>query len=333
MTINVSFRLLSAFLTLVEHQNFTRAAERFHVSQSTFSGMIQRLEESVGARLFGRNTRNVVLTPEGELFAEAARHLVKDIQWTFSNLSDYVAKKKGRVAIAALPSIAADWLPPLVAEYRRLYPGVAIEIHDVLSDSCLDLLQQGLVDIALAAPCESLDEYATEPFFSDRFFLVCRRDHRLAALAEVKMDDLRGCDFIRLARASSVHQHLFGAIGELGAINAIADSGMTSSSFEVKYLSTVAGLIRHGLGVSLLPELTLSQFRDPDLAIVPLAAPGIVRPIHIVWNKEKPLSMAALAMLELIRQQVEKCFGNVDRGASETGLPALRHDPKGRGRI
>lgn len=329
MTINVSFRLLSAFLTLVEHRNFTRAAERFHVSQSTFSGMIQRLEESVGTRLFGRNTRNVVLTPEGELFAEAARHLVKDIQWTFSNLGDYVAKKKGRVAIAALPSIAADWLPPLVAEYRRLYPGVAIEIHDVLSDSCLDLLQQGLVDIALAAPSESLDEYATEPFFADRFFLVCRRDHRLASLAEVKMEDLRGCDFIRLARASSVHQHLFGAIGEIGAIGAIGDTGMTSSSFEVKYLSTVAGLIRHGLGVSLLPELTLSQFRDPDLAIVPLAAPGIFRPIHIAWNKEKPLSLAALAMLELIREQVKKCFGNGGRGASEREGAGLRHDPPG----
>lgn len=322
MAINVSFRLLSAFLTLVEHRNFTRAAERFHVSQSTFSGMIQRLEESVGARLFGRNTRNVVLTPEGELFAEAARHLVKDIQWTFSNLSDYVAKKKGRVAIAALPSISADWLPPLVAEYRRLYPGVAIEIHDVLSDSCLDLLQQGVVDIALAAPCESLDEYATEPFFSDRFFLVCRRDHRLAARDEVKVDDLRGCDFIRLARASSVHQHLFGAIGTMG------DTGMTSSSFEVKYLSTVAGLIRHGLGVSLLPELTLSQFRDPDLAIVPLAPPGIVRPIHIVWNKEKPLSVAAQAMLELIRLQVKKCFGNGGRGVSAAAVSGVRRGPR-----
>lgn len=294
MSINISFKLLKAFLALSEQKNFTRAAERCHVSQSTFSGMIQRLEGELGARLFDRDTRNVVLTPEGELFAEAARQLVNDIQWTFADLSDYVAKKKGHVAIAALPSIASDWLPPVVAEYRRLYPGIAIEIHDVLSDSCLDLLQHGQADIALAAPNAALDEYATEHFHTDRFFLICRRDHRVADYPMVSMDDLRGCDFIRLSRSTSVHQHL---------VNAVGATGVTSSSFEVKYLSTVAGLIVHGLGVSLLPELTLSQFHHPDLVAIPLTTPGISRPIHIIWRKDKPLSIAAQAMLELVRQR------------------------------
>lgn len=294
MSINISFKLLKAFLTLSEQKNFTRAAERCHVSQSTFSGMIQRLEGELGARLFDRDTRNVVLTPEGELFAEAARQLVNDIQWTFADLSDYVAKKKGHVAVAALPSIASEWLPPVVAEYRRLYPGIAIEIHDVLSDSCLDLVQQGQADIALAAPNAALDEYATEHFHTDRFFLICRRDHRVADYPMVSMEDLRGCDFIRLSRSTSVHQHL---------VNAVGATGVTSSSFEVKYLSTVAGLIVHGLGVSLLPELTLSQFHHPDLVAIPLTTPGISRPIHIIWRKDKPLSIAAQAMLELVRKR------------------------------
>lgn len=298
MAINISFKLLKAFLTLSEQKNFTRAAEHCHVSQSTFSGMIQRLENEVGARLFDRDTRNVVVTPEGQLFAEAARHLVNDIQWTFADLSDFVAKKKGRVGIAALPSIAGEWLPPVIAEYRRLYPGIAIEIHDVLSDSCLDLLQQGQVDMALAAPNAALDEYATEHFHTDRFFLICRRDHPVASFPVVSMDDLRGCDFIRLARTTSVHQHI---------VNAIGATGVTSSSFEVKYLSTVAGLILHGLGISLLPELTLSQFRHPELVTIPLAPPGISRPIHIIWRKDRPLSIAAQAMLELVRQRKLPC--------------------------
>ena len=294
MSINISFKLLKAFLTLSEQKNFTRAAEHCHVSQSTLSGMIKRLEDEVGARLFDRDTRNVVLTPEGELFAEAARHLVNDIQWTFADLSDYVAKKKGHVGIATLPSIAGEWLPPVIAEYRRSFPGIAIEIHDVLSDNCLELLQQGQVDIALAAPNESLDEYASEHFHTDKFFLVCRRDHPVAGHSVVAMDDLHGCDFIRLARTTSVHQHIVSTVGS---------TGMTASSFEVKYLSTVAGLILHGLGVSLLPEMTLSQFRHPELIAIPLAPPGISRPIHVIWRKDKPLSIAAQAMLELVRQR------------------------------
>lgn len=293
MTINVSFKLLKAFLILSEHKNFTRAAEYCHVSQSAFSGMIQRLEEEVGARLFDRDTRSVVLTPEGELFAEAVQHLVNDIELTFSDLSDYVAKKKGRIKIAVLPSIAGVWLPPIVADYRRMYPGITIEIHDVLSDNCLELLSQNRVDLALAAPSTPLDEYSAERFCTDRFFLVCRKDHPLAKCKSVTLSDLRGCDFIHLARTASIYQFV---------VNAINAAGVNLHSFEVRNLSTISGLIVHGLGVSLLPEITLFQFRHPDLVAVALAPPGISRFVHLIWRKDKPLSIAAQAMLDLLRE-------------------------------
>ena len=298
MALNVSLKLLKAFLVLSEHKNFTRATERCHVSQSAFSGMIQRLEEEVGTRLFDRNTRNVVLTPEGELLAEAAQHLVNDIEWTFSDLHDYVAKKKGRVGIASLPSVSGDWLPPVIAEYRRLYPGIAIEIHDVLSDDCLEQLRRGQVDIALAAPNALLEEYASEHFCTDSFYLICRRDHPLAGKASVRTEDLNGCDFIHLARATSIHQFVSTAIG---------NAGIVAPSFEVRNLSTMAGMILHGLGVSLLPGLTLFEFQHPELTAVPLAPPGISRAIQIIWRKDKPLSVAAQAMLELVRQKKPGC--------------------------
>jgi len=293
MPINISYKLLKAFLALAEHKNFTRAAEHFHVSQSTFSGLIQRLEDGIGTRLFDRDTRNVVLTPEGELFAEAARHLVKEIQWTFADMSDYVARKKGFVSIATLPSIAGGWLPPVIAQYRKRYPAISIEIHDVLSDRCIELLQQGVADIALAAPKAPLEEFVSEHFHTDAYYLICRKDHPLAGRSEVAIDDLKGSDFIRLASSTSVHQHIDAALGT---------TGVTSSSFEVINLSTVAGLIRQGLGVSLLPALTLPQFTHPDLTAIPLAPPGIARPIHIIRRKNKALSIAAQTMLELIRE-------------------------------
>ena len=295
MVNNVSLKLLKAFLALCEHRNFTRASECCHVSQSAFSGMIQRLEDEVGTRLFDRNTRTVVLTPEGELFAEAAQHLVHDIQWTFSNLKDYVIKKKGRVRVATLPSIAGDWLPQVIAEYRRLYPGISIEIHDVLSDNCIDLLRQGYVDIALAAPNATLDEYASELFLTDSFFLICRHDHPLATHESITVDDLRGHDFIHLAGTASIQQVV---------VKAIDSAGINPPSLEIRNLSTMAGFIIQGLGVSLLPELTLYHFQHPELVAIPLAPPGINRAIHILWRKDKPLSIAAQTMLELIRRRL-----------------------------
>lgn len=297
MAINVSTRLLRAFLALEECRHFTQAAERCHVSQSSFSAMIQRLEDAAGARLFERDTRNVTLTPEGDLFAESARRLVAETEAAFSDLEDHVARRKGRVAIAALPSLAAGWLPPVIAEYRRRYPGVAVGLFDALGDHCLELVRQGKADLALTAPGSNLAEFETWTLCSDGFYLVCHRDHRLAKKNSIRLPDLAGCEFIHFARTTSVRQHVDAALRSVPLVN---------TGLELDHLATVAGLIAAGLGVSLVPELTLFQFRHPDLAAVPVDAPELVRPILIVKRKGRRLSIAAQGMLELFEKKVAR---------------------------
>lgn len=295
MKLNISTRSLHAFLALQECRHFTHAAERCCMSQSAFSVMIQKLEESVGARLFERDTRNVTLTPEGELFAEVARALVGDIEAAFADMSDYVARRKGRVAIAALPSLAAHGLPAVIAEYKQAYPGITVQLFDALSDQCLAMLRQGKVDIALTAPGPGLTEFDTQTLCSDPFYLVCRQDHPLARKRRILPADLGGCELIHLARSTSVRQHVELLLRGI----AVNDSGL-----EVEHLATVAGLIEAGLGVSIVPELTLFQFRKMNLVSIPMQAGDVVRPILIVKKKERALSIAAQGMSELIEQRL-----------------------------
>jgi LysR family carnitine catabolism transcriptional activator len=291
MSPNISTRLLQAFLALEELKHFTRAAERCHTSQSAFSVMIQKLEAAVGTPLFERHTRKVRLTPEGEIFTEVARSLVAEIDAAFEDMSEYVARRRGRVAVAALPSLAAKGLPEIIAEYRRLYPGVAVALHDTLSDQCLQLLRQGKVDMALTAPGPNVSEFESHTLCSDPFYLVCRRDHALAKKRVVRLQDLAGQEIIHLAKSSSVRQHVDALLANV----ATADSG-----FEVEHLATVAGLVENGLGISLVPELTLFQFRQMGLAAIGLDSPHQVRPILMVKRKNQALSLAAQAMLELV---------------------------------
>ncbi len=300
MALNVSPRVIQAFLALAECRHFTRAAERCHVSQSAFSGMIRRLEEALGARLFERNTRNVTLTPEGELFAEAARRLLADFEAAFADLKDHVARRKGRVGLAALPSLAAGWLPSVLAAYRQAYPGIALELFDALSDRCLDLLREGRADLALTAPGEQLAEFDVQPLCSDRFFLVCHHDHPLATRTAVTLAELAGCEFIHLARSTSVRQRLE---------DSLRAAGVPAGGLEVEHLATVAGLVAAGLGVSLVPELTLFQFRQPELRAIPLAETDLVRPLLIVRRRGRSLSIAAQAMLELLASRVARDQG------------------------
>jgi LysR family carnitine catabolism transcriptional activator len=292
---NISTRLLHAFLALEELKHFTRAAERCHTSQSAFSVMIQRLEAAVGTPLFERHTRKVRLTPEGEIFTEVARSLVAEIDAAFDDMSEYVARKRGRVAVAALPSLAAKSLPEIIARYRALYPGVAVTLHDTLSDQCLQLLRQGKVDMALTAPGPNVAEFESHTLCSDPFFVVCRRDHALAKKRVVRVQDLAGQEIIHLAKSSSVRQHVDALLAEVETVH---------SGFEVEHLATVAGLVQNRLGISLVPELTLFQFRQLDLAAIPLKSPHQVRPILLVKRKNQVMSLAAQAMLDMVCEQL-----------------------------
>ena len=286
---NISSKLLQAFVALADCRHFTRAAERCHLSQSAFSAVIQKLETALNAKLVERDTRNVMLTVEGEMFVEVARGLLADMEAAFGNMRDYVARRKGRVAIAALPSLAANGLPAVIAEYRASYPGIRVQLHDALSDQCLHLLRQGKVDLAITAPSARLAEFDTRTLCSDPFYLVCRRDHALARKRRVQLAELAGCELIHLAKSTSVRQH----VELLTQGIAVRDSGL-----EVEHLATVAGLIEHGLGVALVPALTLFQFHKPNLVAVPLAHGQPERPILLAMPRS--LSVAAQGMLELI---------------------------------
>jgi len=294
MPINISAHVLRAFLALADTRHFTRAAERCTLSQSAFSQLIRRLEEEAGTPLFNRTTRNVTLTAEGELFAERARRLLADIEASFADLKDRASGRKGRASVAALPSLAAHMLPGIFAAYRKRFPGVALELFDALSDRCLEFLRDGRVDFALTAPGPRLAEFQSWLILSEGFYLVCRRDHRLAARKTVRLEDLADLEWIHLARNSSVRQHVEPVLGKMH---------VRYSGFEVEQLATVAGLIAAGLGISVLPELTLYQFNRPELVAIPVEGKNLMRPIFVVQRKDATLSPPADILLKMIEEK------------------------------
>ncbi len=131
-SINLSARDLEAFLALAHAQHFTRAAERCHLSQSAFSQKIARIEQTAGVALFARSTRHVALTPEGEVFAEEVTRIQQDLKHALAHLNELATRRIGKVAVAALPSVAAMWMPQVIARYRAANPNIRIELFDAL---------------------------------------------------------------------------------------------------------------------------------------------------------------------------------------------------------
>lgn len=283
----VSTRQLRAFAALAELKNFTRAAAQSHLSQPAFSALIRALEQAVGARLFDRDTRKVELTPEGRLFLDGAARLLRDFDAALADLGDHAARRRGRVAIALLPALAAGWLPDVLAAFRTRHPGIELDVADALSEDCVDRVRAGRADFALAAIRAGAPELRTEAFCSDRFHVVCQRGHRLASRRRVTLADLAGEPFVHLARTSSVRQLIDAAVRP-AALNRV---------MELEQLSTVAGMVRAGLGITVVPSLTLFHFRHAELVSRPLQ-PAIERQIFVVRPRDRSLSAAAQALLE-----------------------------------
>lgn len=96
MSMNLSLRHMKAFCALASTRNFTRAAEQCSLTQSAFSALISNLETGLGVKLFSRNTRNVELTAEGDVFRNMVSHLMPETERVLSEMQDYVQRRKGR---------------------------------------------------------------------------------------------------------------------------------------------------------------------------------------------------------------------------------------------
>lgn len=293
MSINLSSRQLRAFCVLAEQRNFTRAAAATHLSQPAFSALISQFEAALGMRLFDRSTRSVELTAEGRAFEASARRILEEMDAALGAVDERVARRHGRVGVALLPSLAADWLPDVLAAFRALHPGIEFAVYDVLSEACVDAVRQGRADLALAATRANTPELRAERYCSDTFHLVCPRGHPLLKAAQLRPQDVASWPFIHLSRTSSVRQY----------IDASTYPDPLRAVMEVDQLATVAGMIAAGLGISIVPALALKPFVERGLATRAVGWAGLRRSIFLIRRRDKSLSLAAQTFSDFIRNR------------------------------
>jgi len=292
---SLSGRLIDAFLALEETRRFSLAAQRCHMSSPAFSQMVARLEDQVGVRLFDRTTRHVTLTPEGEVFAQGARRIASEMRAAIDDLQDRAQRRTGRVSVAGPPSLAADWLPQQLAVFHQRYPGIELRLRDVVSDVCLDTVRRGEADFGLnALPGNSL-EFEAVKLLDEPLYLICRADDPLASRRKVRLSHLRQRAFIHTLRSGSVWQHLQPLL---------RDQDIQDTGFEVDQLGTLAGLVAHGSGLSIVPRSALQPSQPDSLAAVPLEGAQASRPIYLVRPRHRSLSTAAGGLWALLLQGV-----------------------------
>ncbi|MES2484006.1 MAG: LysR family transcriptional regulator [Pseudomonadota bacterium] len=291
--LNLSSRALHAFLTLATCRSFTVAAERCHMSQSAFSQLIGRMEEEIGARLFDRTSRSVSLSQEGQIFLPAAKNMIVEIDSVTADIRAHTEGRRGKVSIAALPSLCASWIPQVLAKFRIDYPEIQTRLFDVQLERIQSLVREGAVDFGINADAGTDEEFESQLIFKDSFFLVCRPDHPLAHRKAIVVADLKGHDYIHTMRSASMWQRIYPFLNNVGA----KDTG-----FEVSNFSTLAGLVANGIGVSIVAGAAISQFKVIGMLAIPVKEKDLSYEVQLIKRRNRTLPSAALIMCDQLKK-------------------------------
>ncbi|MCE9662453.1 LysR family transcriptional regulator [Halomonas sp. M5N1S17] len=294
----MTIKQLRAFQAVAQTLSFTQACERLHLSQPALSLAIKGLEETLGGALLIRSTRSVRLTPEGETLLPMAKRLLADWDNAEDLLRQRFTLQLGRVALAAMPSIACNRLPRALRVFREQFPRVNVTVHDVINEQVIDMVRRQQVELGIAFEPETSEGIDFLPLFDDTFVAVVPPDSPLADAEAIDWNVLLDHDFITLQRPSMVRILMEQALALRGTELPVA--------FESHQLATVGRMVASGLGVSAVPALCREQMHELGARCVTLHDPQIRRTVGVVIGAGQELSTAARALYEVLRTTLQR---------------------------
>ncbi len=283
---------LHVFLMLADTLNFAAAARRLYMSQPALSLSLKKLEQELGGPLLARTTRQVRLTPEGEIFLNRARQILADWQDTEETLRQRFTLQRGRVTVAAMPSFAGNILPTILSAYRQRHPHIDVTILDVIHEDVLELVSKGRVELGIGFEPPPESAYRFVPLFQDPFVAAVPPESPLCRARSLTWTQLSAHPFIALARPSTVRRFIEEALQQHGKSIAVA--------LECHQLTTIGSLVAAGLGVSAVPALCARQIKQLGAKCIPLREPAIERRVGIIMHPGFELSVAAKAMHDTV---------------------------------
>lgn len=300
---NVSLRQVEVFLAVAQTLSFSQAAKLCHLSQPALSANVKRLEEALGARLFDRHTRKVDLTAVGREFLTIATGMTENMQLSLTRMRDFVAGKRGRLVLAAAPSMAASFVPRLLAEYLQKHQDIEVELHDELSDVCLEMLRQGVADVALAAFEAKAEDLVQRQLFRDPLVVICPAQHPLARHSRVRWRDVQSYPHIVMNRTSNLRMLVDAEFARYGM--------RLQPVFEVSQVGTMLGLISANLGIGELPQSLIHNFDMTGLAHRRISNAAAYRTICAITLKDRAQTPALAPFLELCRARATQWINNL----------------------
>ncbi|HEY9814270.1 MAG TPA: LysR family transcriptional regulator [Candidatus Obscuribacterales bacterium] len=273
---------LQAFLAVADTASFQQAARRCNITQSTVSRQIQSLEAELGAPLFHRGN-TATLTTIGERFLPRAQRICREWQTAVEDIGELLQGKQPELCIAAIHSVCARYLPPVLQTFCRDYPGVQLRVTSLGSDRALKVLKDGLVDLAIVMNNRFLTssaELVVDLLYTEPVCVLMSAQHPLTRYQQVPWADLAqfphvvfkdGYGMQRLVQEQFQRQDM-----------------TLKVAMELNTLDAFRGIVRQGELVALLPISALADVhQDETLAIRDTDTPTLHREVVLVTTSDR----------------------------------------------
>jgi molybdate transport repressor ModE-like protein len=305
-------RRLRVLVHVARTGSLAAAADQLGYTPSAVSQQVRALEQELGTVVLERRGRGVVLTEPGTALVAHAERIVDALGAAEAEVQAIAGLRSGVLRFGWFSTAGAILVPRAIARFRRRYPAIELVLEEADPDECAHRLRDGELDIAVVYQFR-LDEplppeLRLTPLLEDRLHIALPPDHRLAHRRRIRMADLASETWIQGVRHGSTVATLPAACREAGFEPQIA--------FQTDDPMAWQGLVAAGVGVAVIPQLTLPTAR-PDIAVRQLEAPSLVRKVSVAMPPGRYRPPAAGAMAEALAEVAAELIDEASRVLSD----------------
>ncbi|MHC4549315.1 MAG: LysR family transcriptional regulator [Planctomycetota bacterium] len=289
----VSLDRIRSLIEVARHGVITQAARALGLTQPALTRRIQQLEEEFGAELLARGRRGVVLTDLGHLVAGQGRQLLERYAQLKEDVGAHLRLEAGAVRVGGGATAVSFLLPEVIRGFRRRHPDVLFQLKEAGSREIearvvAEELEIGIVTL----PVQAAALEAT-PLFKDRIVLVAARSHPLAGRPRVVAAALAGAPLVGFEGGSAIRRLIDRALEQGGVRMRVV--------MELRSVQSILRMVGLDLGLAFVSHLGVDE-NDPRLRVVPVSSLRIQRTLAVITRRGRPLSVAAEAFLQHLRQ-------------------------------
>jgi LysR family transcriptional regulator, hydrogen peroxide-inducible genes activator len=292
---------LRYIVAVARERHFGRAAEACFVSQPTLSVAIKKLEEELDVKIFERGSNEISLTPLGEAIVRQAQAVIEQAQAIREIAKRGKDPLAGPLRLGIIYTIGPYLLPELVKHVIELSPQMPLILQENFTVKLLDMLRTGELDCAIMAEPFPDTGLALAPLYDEPFVIAVPSNHPLAERETVSSEELKRETMLLLGTGHCFRDHVLEVCPEFARFS--SDTEGIRKSFEGSSLETIKHMVASGMGVTVVPQLSVPPEPSLHLRYVPFAPPVPTRRVVLAWRR----SFTRYEAIAALRNAVYAC--------------------------